>query len=91
MDLEERIANSHVLINDEGEIVQIYDKIHLFDAPLGEFELSMLETNRSDSRENYTKNEFVNLVNLEESKYVKPGDKIHDPIDTPIGNLGLGS
>ena len=55
MDLEERIANSHVLINDEGEIVQIYDKIHLFDAPLGEFELSMLETNRLDSRENYTK------------------------------------
>jgi len=40
LDLEERIANSHVLINDEGEIVQIYDKIHLFDAPLGEFELS---------------------------------------------------
>jgi len=35
LDLEERIANSHVLINDEGEIVQIYDKIHLFDAPLG--------------------------------------------------------
>jgi len=55
LDLEERIANSHVLINDEGEIVQIYDKIHLFDAPLGEFELSMLETNRLDSRENYTK------------------------------------
>ena len=35
LDLEERIANSHVLINDQGEIVQIYDKIHLFDAPLG--------------------------------------------------------
>ena len=32
----------------------------------------------------------MNLVNLEESKYVKPGDKIHDPIDTPIGSLGLG-
>ena len=29
-------------------------------------------------------------VNLEESKYVKPGDKIHLPIDTPIGSLGLG-
>jgi len=29
-----RISNSHVIINSAGEIVTIYRKIHLFDAPL---------------------------------------------------------
>ena len=32
--LDERVANTHVLIDAEGELVQTYDKVHLFDAPL---------------------------------------------------------
>ena len=32
--LDEQVSNTHVLINAEGDIVQTYDKVHLFDAPL---------------------------------------------------------
>merc|ERR1712062_468002 len=60
---DDKLSNSHILINENGNIVQIYNKIHLFDAP---------------------------LVNLEESKYVKAGEKIQKPIVTPIGNVSLG-
>ncbi len=26
-----KLKNSHIVINDNGEIVQIYDKLHMFD------------------------------------------------------------
>lgn len=32
--LDERVANTHVVIDANGELVQTYDKVHLFDAPL---------------------------------------------------------
>ena len=31
---DSRIANTHVLINENGDLVTTYDKVHLFDAPL---------------------------------------------------------
>ncbi|XP_066995353.2 nitrilase and fragile histidine triad fusion protein NitFhit isoform X2 [Anabrus simplex] len=64
---EGKVSNSHVLIDDEGNIKAVYRKIHLFDVDIPE-----------------------SGVSLKESNYVTPGEEIVDPVETPLGKIGLG-
>lgn len=51
-DGKERISNSHLIINSEGQICSIYRKIHLFDAPL----VGLKESNWTIPGEEITEN-----------------------------------
>uniref|UniRef100_A0A1B6DP50 Nitrilase and fragile histidine triad fusion protein NitFhit n=2 Tax=Clastoptera arizonana TaxID=38151 RepID=A0A1B6DP50_9HEMI len=64
---DESLLMSHVIINNNGAIVAVYRKIHLFDVDIPE------------------KN-----IRLRESDIVKKGNEIIPPINTPVGNIGLG-
>lgn len=62
----DKVRNTHIVINDNGEIVGKYRKIHLFDVSIPEQNL-----------------------NLMESSYVERGGYIPDPVDSPVGQIGL--
>ncbi|XP_069701548.1 deaminated glutathione amidase-like isoform X1 [Periplaneta americana] len=62
----QKVRNAHVVINNSGDIVSVYRKIHLFDVDIPEKKLRIME-----------------------SDYVLPGDKIVEPVDTPVGKVGL--
>jgi deaminated glutathione amidase len=64
-DEKNRMANTHIVIDNQGAIASLYRKIHLFDINIDEV------------------NKYM------ESSYVRPGDKIIPPVDTPVGKLGL--
>lgn len=59
-----KIYNTHIIINSQGEIVQIYRKLHLFDVDTPEFK-------------------------FRESKIVARGKALSDPVETPIGKIGM--
>ncbi|KAJ1553711.1 Carbon-nitrogen hydrolase [Nowakowskiella sp. JEL0078] len=63
---QSRVYNTHIVINDQGQISKTYRKLHLFDV------------------------EIANGPILMESKTTLPGDAVVDPVDTPIGRVGLG-
>ncbi|XP_034020817.1 deaminated glutathione amidase [Thalassophryne amazonica] len=64
---DRRIYNSHIIINDKGDIVSIYRKSHLFDVELPD-----------------------RGVSLRESAFTIPGPSLVPPVQTPIGQVGLG-
>ncbi|KAH9278130.1 Nitrilase and fragile histidine triad fusion protein NitFhit [Echinococcus granulosus] len=73
---DQRLLNTHVVLNDKGEVAGIYDKTHLFsiDLSLG-----------SSSNENERRR-----VSFQESRYIQPG--LTAPVvvyGTPVGDLGL--
>ncbi|KAF9585241.1 Carbon-nitrogen hydrolase, partial [Lunasporangiospora selenospora] len=61
----DRLYNTHVVVNDEGSIVDAYRKIHLFDV------------------------DILNGPRLLESKNTLAGDRVVDPVPTPVGKVGL--
>ncbi|XP_061619640.1 deaminated glutathione amidase isoform X1 [Phyllopteryx taeniolatus] len=64
---ERRIYNSHIVVNNQGEMVSTYRKCHLFDVELPE-----------------------KGVLLNESAYTIPGPSLVAPVQTPVGQIGLG-
>eukprot|EP01135_Chromosphaera_perkinsii_P005441 Nk52_evm16s349 gene=Nk52_evmTU16s349 len=60
-----RIFNTHVIVDDKGNIMEEYRKLHLFDVSI------------------------KNGATLLESKHTKPGEKYCDPVETPVGNVGM--
>ena len=61
-----RYLDTAVIINEEGNIVQEYRKVHLFDVDL---------THKGG-------------VSINESSFLIPGNKIPEPIFSPIGYVG---
>ena len=61
--------DTHLIINEEGNIVEEYRKLHLFDVDLS--------------------HRIQGGSHISESKYIEPGDRIPDPIYSPIGYIGM--
>ncbi|KAL5102937.1 Nitrilase and fragile histidine triad fusion protein NitFhit [Taenia crassiceps] len=73
---DQRLLNTHIVLNGKGEIVGIYDKTHLFSIDLN---------CSSSSNENGPRR-----MSFQESRYMQPG--LNAPVvvyGTPVGNLGL--
>ncbi|XP_059498724.1 deaminated glutathione amidase isoform X3 [Stegostoma tigrinum] len=64
---DRRIYNTHILINNLGELAAIYRKTHLFDVDL------------------------KGRMAMKESDFTIPGPAIEQPINTPIGKVGLAT
>ena len=63
-DPKEKIRNSHIIVDNNGNIQGIYDKCHLYDV------------------------DIPSKVTLKETDRTVPGNKILEPVRTPIGNIG---
>ncbi|VDK41576.1 unnamed protein product [Taenia asiatica] len=73
---DQRLFNTHIVLNGEGEVVGSYDKTHLFSIDLNPGSSS----NENESRK----------VSFQESRYMQPG--LNPPVvvrGTPVGDLGL--
>jgi len=57
-DETQKLYNTHIIINDQGDIITTYRKIHLFEL-------------------------------LNESQWTNFGEQVVDPVDSPIGKLGV--
>ncbi|XP_077598314.1 deaminated glutathione amidase isoform X2 [Stigmatopora nigra] len=64
---ERRVYNTHVVVNNQGQIVSTYRKCHLFDVEIPQ-----------------------KGVSLKESAFALPGPSMVEPVQTPVGKLGLG-
>ncbi|CAL8096824.1 unnamed protein product [Calicophoron daubneyi] len=75
---DDRICNTHIVIDSKGDIACTYDKVHLFDVNIG--------SGRS-SPENEHKSSRIAMM---ESKVIRPG-RSPPPVvpGTPVGNLGI--
>lgn len=63
---KKKILNGHIIIDSQGQIRSIYNKIHLFNL------------------------EIPNVVRLIEGESYIAGNKLPEPVQTPIGKVGLG-
>lgn len=63
---KDKILNAHIVIDDQGEIKSVYNKIHLFNL------------------------EIPNVVRLIESESYIAGKRLPEPVQTPVGKVGLG-
>nr|CDS30974.1 Nitrilase and fragile histidine triad fusion [Hymenolepis microstoma] len=71
---DKRLFNSHIVLNNHGEIAGLYDKTHLFSINLSR---------------NASNTEEMKLT-MDESRYMQPGNKVPVVIHgTPVGSLGL--
>lgn len=74
---DDRICNTHIVIDSDGNLAGIYDKVHLFDVNLPS--MTSADDMRSPGR-----------LSVSESKYVRRGDGLPPVIrNTPVGSLGL--
>ncbi|KAL0279535.1 UNVERIFIED_CONTAM: hypothetical protein PYX00_001066 [Menopon gallinae] len=62
----EKLKNTHIIINDEGEIVGYYNKTHLFDVDIPSQNVKLLE-----------------------SSFIERGQTVPEPVETPVGKIGL--
>lgn len=72
-----KVYNSHLIIDDDGQIVSVYRKIHLFD-----MEYTPKDDGTSDKSGKERK------IQLKESSFTKPGQGLCI-CDSPAGRLGL--
>ncbi|VDO05235.1 unnamed protein product [Rodentolepis nana] len=71
---DKRLFNSHIVLNNKGEIAGLYDKSHLFSINFN--------CNASNTEEK--------RLTMDESRYMQPGDRAPVVIHgTPVGSLGL--
>ena len=63
---DNKLLNSHLILNSRGDIVARYSKTHLFSA------------------------DIKDQVRLQESDHTTPGMVIVPPVQTPVGQVGLG-
>ncbi|KAF5399550.1 Nitrilase and fragile histidine triad fusion protein NitFhit [Paragonimus heterotremus] len=74
---DDRIYNTHIVIDSAGQIAATYDKVHLFDVNIG----------TSGDKENGPSSARMSMC---ESRTIRPGNKPPPVINgTPIGSLGL--
>ncbi|OON17954.1 histidine triad domain protein [Opisthorchis viverrini] len=73
--LDDRIYNTHIVIDSNGQIAGTYDKVHLFDVNV---------------KSKQDENESSSGVNMTESRTIRPGTEPPPVIqNTPVGALGL--
>ncbi|KAF7256410.1 hypothetical protein EG68_07001 [Paragonimus skrjabini miyazakii] len=74
---DDRIYNTHIVIDSAGQIAATYDKVHLFDVNIG----------TSGEKEDGSSSARMSMC---ESRTIRPGNKPPPVINgTPIGSLGL--
>ena len=76
-----KVKNTAIWISEEGEIVQRYQKLHLFDMEL---------TNGPHAHEGeYVFCDLTDGVKLTMTSIIEEGTEIHPPFGTPVGMVGL--
>lgn len=63
---KDKLRNTHLIINDEGEVVGNYSKTHLFDVDIPSQNIRLME-----------------------SSYIERGSTIPEPVNSPVGRIGL--
>ena len=80
---DKRLFNAHIVVDDRGEIVSVYRKVHLFNLDIPGTRLVESEVRLSWCYQGV-------ISDLIFPQFSQPGRAVISPVATPAGALGLG-